>query len=160
MIQSLQTSFQDFPICLCIFVFFHRTYFRFFSVGFVCRKLLSLANKCCCKKRQVERQGTTTRTAAWLTTSPTTSPTTSLNDKSDDKSNDKSGDKSDDMHPSQSHSNKGAAFGRHHKKRWRGLRPRHLFCGFLCMLALNRVNIVAVTTILVLHADNGRSEHV
>ena len=102
MIQSLQTSFQDFP------------FFDLFSilfVGFLCRKLLSLANKCCCKKRQVERQGTTTRTAAWLTTcqttSPTTSPTTSLNDKSDDKSNDKSGDKSDDMHHIQSRSNKG-----------------------------------------------------
>ena len=28
------------------------------------------------------------------------------------------------------------------------------------VLALNRVNIVAVTTILVLHVGNGRSEHV
>ena len=30
----------------------------------------------------------------------------------------------------------------------------------LCILALNRVNIVAVTTILVLHVGIGRSEHV
>ena len=30
----------------------------------------------------------------------------------------------------------------------------------LCILALNGVNIVAVTTILVLHVGNGRSEHV
>ena len=30
----------------------------------------------------------------------------------------------------------------------------------LCILALNNVNIVAVTTILVLHVGNGRSEHV
>ena len=36
-------------------------------------------------------------------------------------------------------------------QRCRGFRPRHLFCGFLCIvLALNRVNVVAVTTILVL----------
>ena len=43
------------------------------------------------------------------------------NDKADDKSNDKSNDKSDDIHPIRSHNNKGG-----------GLRPRHLFCGFLC----------------------------
>ena len=30
----------------------------------------------------------------------------------------------------------------------------------LCMLALNNVDIVAVTTILVLHVGNGRYEHV
>ena len=30
----------------------------------------------------------------------------------------------------------------------------------LCILALNKVNIVAVTAILVLHVGNGRSEHV
>ena len=30
----------------------------------------------------------------------------------------------------------------------------------LCILALKKVNIVAVTTILVLHVGNGRSEHV
>ena len=30
----------------------------------------------------------------------------------------------------------------------------------LCILALNRVNIVAVNTILALHVDDGRSEHV
>ena len=29
----------------------------------------------------------------------------------------------------------------------------------LCILALNRVNIVAVTTILVVHVGSGRSEH-
>ena len=33
-------------------------------------------------------------------------------------------------------------------------RRRHL-----CILALNTVNIVAVTTIIVLHVGNGRSEH-
>ena len=50
------------------------------------------------------------------------------NDKADDKSNDKSNDKSDDIHPIRSHNNKGADL----QKRRRGLRPRHLFCGFLC----------------------------
>ena len=30
----------------------------------------------------------------------------------------------------------------------------------LCILALDNVNIVAVTTMLVLHVGNGRSEHV
>ena len=30
----------------------------------------------------------------------------------------------------------------------------------LCILALNKVNVVAVTTINVLHVGNGRSEHV
>ena len=30
----------------------------------------------------------------------------------------------------------------------------------LCILALNRVNLVAVTTIFVLHVGDGRSEHV
>ena len=30
----------------------------------------------------------------------------------------------------------------------------------LCILALNKVNIVSSTTILVLHVGNGRSEHV
>ena len=29
----------------------------------------------------------------------------------------------------------------------------------LCILALNKVNIVAVTTVLVLHVGNGQSEH-
>ena len=53
-----------------------------------------------------------------------------------------------DIHPILSqykgnHKRGGAAEGRH-----------------LCILALNRVNIVAVTTILVLHVGNGRSEHV
>ena len=33
-------------------------------------------------------------------------------------------------------------------------------CRHLCILALNKVNIVAVTTRLVLHVGNGRSEHV
>ena len=31
---------------------------------------------------------------------------------------------------------------------------------YLCILALNKVNTVAVTTILVLHVGNGRSDHV
>ena len=30
----------------------------------------------------------------------------------------------------------------------------------LCILALNKVNIVTITTILVSHVGNGRSEHV
>ena len=41
------------------------------------------------------------------------------------------------------HKRGGAAEGRH-----------------LCILALNGLNIVAVATMLVLHVDNGRSEHV
>ena len=54
------------------------------------------------------------------------------NDKADDKSNDKSNDKSDGMHPIQSRNNKGGGLRPPPQKRWRGLRPRHLFCGFLC----------------------------
>ena len=55
------------------------------------------------------------------------------NDKADDKSNDKSNDKSDDIHPIRSHNNKGGGLRPPPQKRWRGLRPRHLFCGFLCI---------------------------
>ena len=54
------------------------------------------------------------------------------NDKADDKSNDKSNDKSDDIHPIRSHNNKGGGLRPPPQKRWGGLRPRHLFCGFLC----------------------------
>ena len=55
------------------------------------------------------------------------------NDKADDKSNDKSNDKSDDIHPIRSHNNKG------NHKRGGAAEGHHL-----CILALNRVNIVAV----------------
>ena len=44
-----------------------------------------------------------------------------------------------------------AAFARHQKK-WRGIRPRHLFYGFL-VVVLNRVNVGAITTMLVLHVS-------
>ena len=58
------------------------------------------------------------------------------NDKAADKSNDKSNDKSDDIHPIRSHNNKGGGLRPPPQKRWRGLRPRHLFCGFLCCCGL------------------------
>ena len=54
------------------------------------------------------------------------------NHKADDKSNDKSNDKSDDMHPIQSRNNKCGGLRPPPQERWHGLRPRHLFCGFLC----------------------------
>ena len=41
------------------------------------------------------------------------------------------------------------------QKRWRGRRPRHL-----CTLVFKQVNIVTVTTILTLHVNHGRPEHV
>ena len=52
-----------------------------------------------------------------------------------------------------------AAFGRHHKRGDATFgRATSLVVSFV--LALNKVNILAVTTILVLHVGNGRSEHV
>ena len=50
-------------------------------------------------------------------------------------------------------------FGRHHKKGGAAFGRGPSFMVSL-VLALNKVNIVAVTTILVLHVGNGRSEHV
>ena len=38
-----------------------------------------------------------------------------------------------DIHPIQSQYTKVAAVGRHHKRGAAALRPRHLFCGFLCL---------------------------
>ena len=56
-------------------------------------------------------------------------------------------------------STKVAAFGRHHKRGGAAFgRPTSFLLFFV--LALNTVNIVAVTTILVLPVGNGRSEHV
>ena len=52
-----------------------------------------------------------------------------------------------------------AAFGRHQKKGGAALgRATSFVVSFV--LALNKTKIVAVTTILVLHVNNGRSEHV
>ena len=53
-----------------------------------------------------------------------------------------------DIYVIQSHYTKVAAFGR----------ATCFVVSFV--LALNKVNIVAVTTVLVLHVGNGRSEHV
>ena len=59
----------------------------------------------------------------------------------------------------QSHYTKVAAFGRHHKRGGAAFgRATSFVVSFV--LALNKVNIVAVTTILVVHVGNGRSEHV
>ena len=57
---------------------------------------------------------------------------------------------SNDIHPIQSHYTKVAAVGRHHK---RGAAASDRGTSFVVsfVLALNRVNVVAVTTILVLH---------
>ena len=54
-----------------------------------------------------------------------------------------------DIHLIQRQHAKVAAFGRHHKRGGAAF----------FVLALNKVGIVAVTTILVLHVGNGRSEH-
>ena len=55
-----------------------------------------------------------------------------------------------DIHPIQSQYTKEAAVGRHHKRGGVALWPRHLFVVSF-VLALNTVNVVAVTTILVFH---------
>ena len=52
-----------------------------------------------------------------------------------------------------------AAFGRHHKRGDAAFgRATSFVVSFV--LAVNKVNIVAVTAIIVLHVGNGRSEHV
>ena len=64
-----------------------------------------------------------------------------------------------DIHPIQSQHTKVAFCGRHHNRGDAAFaRATSFVVSFV--LALNRVNIVAVTTILVLHVGNGRSEHV
>ena len=52
-----------------------------------------------------------------------------------------------------------AGFGRHHKRGGAAF-GRATFFVVSFVLAWNKVNIVAVTTILVLHVGTGRSEHV
>ena len=59
----------------------------------------------------------------------------------------------------QSQYTKVAPFGLH-QKRGRAAFGRATFSVVSFVLALNKVNIIAVTTILVLHVGNGRSEHV
>ena len=63
-----------------------------------------------------------------------------------------------DIYRIQSLYTKVAAFGRHHK---RGAAPFGRATSFVVSFvsALNTLNIVAVTTILVMHVGNGRSEH-
>ena len=64
-----------------------------------------------------------------------------------------------DIYRIQSRYTKVAAFGRHHKRGGAAFgRATSFVVSFV--LALNSVNIVAVTTILVLHVGVGRSEHV
>ena len=64
-----------------------------------------------------------------------------------------------DINLIQSQYTKMAAFGRHHKRGDAAFgRATSFVVSFV--LALNKVNIVAVTTMLVLHVGNGRSEHV
>ena len=64
-----------------------------------------------------------------------------------------------DIYLIQSQYTKVAAFGRHHKRGDAAFgRATSFVVSFV--VALNKVNIVAVTTILVLHVGNGRSEHV
>ena len=64
-----------------------------------------------------------------------------------------------DIYFIQSQYTKVAAFGRHHK---RGGAAFGLATSFVVpfVWTLNKVNIVAVTTLLVLHVGKGRSEHV
>ena len=70
-----------------------------------------------------------------------------------------------DIHPVPSQYTKVAACGRHHK---RGDAPFGRATSFvvaangrhLCVFALNKVNLVAATTSLVLQVGNGRSEQV
>ena len=64
-----------------------------------------------------------------------------------------------DIHPIQSQYTKVAACGRHQTIGDAAFGGATSFVVSF-VLALNRVNIVAVTTILVLHVGNGRSEHV
>ena len=64
-----------------------------------------------------------------------------------------------DIYLIQSEYRKVATFGRHHKRNGAAFgRATSFVVSFV--LALNKVDIVAVTTILVLHVSSGRSEHV
>ena len=64
-----------------------------------------------------------------------------------------------DIYPVQSQYTKVAAFGRQHKRGDAAVgRATSFVVSFV--LALNMVNIVSVTAILVLHIGNGRSKHV
>ena len=64
-----------------------------------------------------------------------------------------------DIHPIQSQYTKVAAVGRHHKRGGAAFgRATSFVVSFV--LALNRVNILAVTTILVLYVGHGQYEHV
>ena len=64
-----------------------------------------------------------------------------------------------DIHPIQSQYTKVAAFDRQHKRGGTAFgRTTSFVVSFV--LALNKVNLVAVATILVVHVGNGRSEHV
>ena len=64
-----------------------------------------------------------------------------------------------DIYRIQSRYTKVAAFGRHHKRGGAAFgRATSFVVSFV--LALNKVNIVTITTILVLHVGNGQSEHV
>ena len=63
-----------------------------------------------------------------------------------------------DIYLIQNQYTKVAAFGRHHKGGSAAFgRATSFVVSFV--LALNRINVVAITTILVLHVGNGRSEH-
>ena len=64
-----------------------------------------------------------------------------------------------DMYLIQRQYTKAAASGRHHKRGDAAFDRATSFVLFF-LLSLNKRNIVAVTTILVLHVGNGRSEHV
>ena len=64
-----------------------------------------------------------------------------------------------DMYLIQSQYTKVAAKGRHRRRAAAAFGRATSFV-VTCVLALNKVDIVAVTTILVLHVGNGRSEHV
>ena len=64
-----------------------------------------------------------------------------------------------DIYLIQSQYTKVSAFGRHHK-RGDAAFSRATSLVVSLVLALNKVNIVTVTTILALHFGNGRSEHV
>ena len=64
-----------------------------------------------------------------------------------------------DIHLTQSQNTKAAAFGRRHKSFGAAFGRATSFV-VSSVLALNKVNSVAVTTILVVYCGNGYSEHV
>ena len=93
------------------------------------------------RKGQAERQGWTTRTAAWLTTSSTTSPTTSSTT-------------SPTTSPTiftifKATTTKVAAFGRHHKRGGAAFGRATSFVVSFVVVALNMVNIVELVVGLV-----------